>query len=496
MKLLFKSAVGLAVAGACNFALAATINGPATANDVSLEFLKAKAAETSTTNQRVTLPILSFVTGAAYAANDELTLTISSGDFSLNSSTHSDVACGAANLAATGAHMNLQFMNTSGRNATFRVTALSGSTSGLSCAFGSLAVLAGSYTSAAAVTMASSAKVATTGSAFDVTTAKAYFSVKAELTAVAAVTQFNGTVDYASKLGRAFTINEDNLAGAGSADRFTVGITRLAAGTFANTATFTSVKFTVTAPKGLSFMNLGGTTCEAAPTSGSALSTGKTSAISAGSTVALSGTDCGTVSFVNTTGPVSGDTLKAYGFSIGTSATSPTVGPAIQPQAFGTTTVTVEYNTGAGTASSSTVSSAIDVGTWISNGQAAVIPYMPSNTSATNKKDVVVYITNRSSVTGTATATVYGNEVGANNVITEKSATSACTVNLGTIAPNSTTNVSAALRTGIDTCWGAGKDYRVAVEVQTTLPTSSTTVYSGFTVGTDRVSVINDTNGK
>jgi len=492
MKLLFKSAVGLAVAGACNFALAATINGPATANDVSLEFLKAKAAETSTTTQRVTLPILSFVTGASYAANDELTLTISSGDFSLNGSTHSDVACGADGSG----QFTLQFMNTSGRNATFRVSSLSGTTTGKSCAFGSLAVLAGSYTGAAPVTMASSAKVATTGSAFDVTTAKPYFSVKAELTAVAAVTQFNGTVDYAAKLGRAFTINEDNLAGAGSADRFTVGITRLAAGTFANTATFTSVKFAVTAPKGLSFMNLGGTTCEAAPTSGSALSTGKTSAVSAGSTVALTGTDCGTVSFVNTTGPASGDTLKVYGFSIGTSATSPTVGPSIQPQAFGTTTVTVEYNTGAGTASSSTVSSAIDVGTWISNGQAAVIPYMPSNTSATNKKDVVVYITNRSSVTGTATATVYGHEVGANNVIIEKSATSACTVNLGTIAPNSTTNVSATLRTGIDTCWGAGKDYRVAVEVQTTLPTNSTTVYSGFTVGTDRVSVINDTNGK
>jgi len=293
-------------------------------------------------------------------------------------------------------------------------------------------------------------------------------------------------------LGRAFNANENTTLA--SADVLTIDVTRAAAASFANTATFGSVKFSVTAPKGLSFMNLGGTTCGAAPSSGSALSTGATTALQALSTISLSGTDCGTISYVSTTAPASGQATR-YGFAIGTSAATPTVGPSIQPQAFGTTSVTVDYNAG-GTGVSSTTSSAIDVGTWVSNGQAAVIPYMPSNTSATNKKDVVVYITNRSSVTGTATATVYGNEVSSTGAVTEKSATSACTVALGTIAPNSTTNVSAALRTGIDTCWGAGKDYRVAVEIQTTLPTSSTTVYSGFTVGTDRVNVINDTNGK
>lgn len=420
MKLFLKSAVGLAVAGACNFALAGTLAGPSTNNNVSLELMKAKATATTTAGQRVTLPVLSFVTGSSYAANDELTVTLSAGDLSLNGSTHSDVACGADGSG----QFTLQFMNTSGRSATFQVSSLSGATSGKSCAFGSLAVLAGSYSGgAAAITASTSARRSSTGSAFDATSATAYFSVKAELGTISVVTQFNGTVDYASKLGRAFNANENTIL-AGSGDVLSFNIARDTTG-FATTATFGTVKFSVTAPKGLSFMSNGGASCGASGTAG----VGSRSAVASAASVTLSGTDCGTVTYVSTSGPSNGAT-NPYGFAIGTSAATPTVGAAIQPQAFGTTTITVDYTDGT-TAASSTTSSALDVGTWISNGQAAVIPYMPSNTSATNKKDVVVYITNRSSVTGTATATVYGNEVSSAGVVTEKSATAACTVNLG-----------------------------------------------------------------
>jgi len=476
MNSFLKSAVCVAVAGACGFAAAGTISSAS--KNVSLELLKLNAA--ASTPAITALPVLSFVTGASYANSDELTLTLGAGSFSLNGSTHSDVVCGD-----TG-RVTLQFMNTSGGNATFRVTSTSGATSGVSCAFSSLALLSSSITTAQIVKLGTSAKVGTTGSAFDTTTSANWVSVAAELGSIAVLTQFNGVVDYASKLGRAFTVAE-NVTGSG--DALTVSVTRVAAGDFvASGLGTTSVKFSIVAPKGLSFLNNGGTTCVAAPSSGSATGVGATSAIGGVGTVSVTGTDCGTVSFVSTAALSTG--ANVLGFALGTSVGTPTIGNAIQPQVFGTSTVTVDYGR------ASTVSSAQDVGTWTSNGQAAVIPYMPSNTSATNKKDVVVYITNRSSVTGTATATVYGNEVSSAGVVTEKSATAACTVSLGTIAPNSTTNVSAALRTGIDTCWGAGKDYRVAVEIQTTLPTSSTTVYSGFTVGTDRVNVINDTNGK
>jgi len=479
MNSFLKSAVCVAVAGACGFAAAGTI-APASKN-VSLELLKLNAA--AATPAITNLPVLSFVTGASYANSDELTLTLGAGSFSLNGSTHSDVSCGSnGNGTAT-----LQFMNTSGGNATFRVTATSGTTSGISCAFNSLALLSSSITAEQIIKIGTSAKVGTTGSAFDNTTSANWVSVAAELGSIAVTTKFNGVVDYASKLGRAFT-SAENIAGSG--DALTFSIARRNSADFVATGLgTTSVKFSIVAPKGLSFLNNGGTTCVAAPSSGSATGVGATSAIGAVGTVSVTGADCGTVSFVSTTALTDNNTT-VLGFALGTSAGTPTIGNAIQPQTFGTTTVTVDYGR------ASTSSSAQDVGTWTSNGQAAVIPYMPSNTSATNKKDVVVYITNRSSVTGTATATVYGNEVSSAGVVTEKSATAACTVSLGTIAPNSTTNVSAALRTGIDTCWGAGKDYRVAVEIQTTLPTSSTTVYSGFTVGTDRVNVINDTNGK
>jgi len=122
-----------------------------------------------------------------------------------------------------------------------------------------------------------------------------------------------------------------------------------------------------------------------------------------------------------------------------------------------------------------------DVGEWFLNGSITKVGYMPYGTGISR----IVYITNRSTQSGTVSATAF-NEAG-----------TACTIaSVATAAAGAVTGLSAGLDAGVKACYGDDFTGKVAFEITANIPATSAELYSAYNVSGNRVSVINNTNGK
>ena len=141
--------------------------------------------------------------------------------------------------------------------------------------------------------------------------------------------------------------------------------------------------------------------------------------------------------------------------------------------------VTLTYNNGG--ASNVSKSFTLSAGEWILNGFSAFVGYMPYGTGISQ----IIYAANSSSQTGDITIDGY-NEAGVS-----------CAFNAGTMPAGSTKQLSGAIKTGFETCYGAGFTGKVAFDVVINIPSSSGDLYSAYNVNSvDRGTVVNTANGK
>jgi hypothetical protein len=117
---------------------------------------------------------------------------------------------------------------------------------------------------------------------------------------------------------------------------------------------------------------------------------------------------------------------------------------------------------------------------------------MPINTTVgAGKIDPVIVVSNRSASTGTISATVR-DEAGNSCALTD--------AQLGSVAGNRTKSIGGLIRDAVSgsTCptINTANTQRLSITLTVTLPSGSTDVYSGYTVGgSSRVTVVNSSNG-
>jgi len=482
-----KGALVAAVAAACGYASAATV-GPKNALDFSKNVsLEGATLGASIPNSAVKFN-LTVTTEVSHFAGDEWRLTLSRGSWASAGASGFTVACTSGNVVLDAVP------TVSGGTMTFTVAATSGTTSAAECTFASLGVAASTLT-AGNVSVAFAAR-RPSSSTFDrdVGTSTANtFSVVSQLGAISVTSAFNGVVDYQGSAGKGFEADDGTGLVAGKEDALVI---TLAAGT-ANTAYSltgnASLNVVLNAESGKKFSFLDANqdgTCSADEWAATTTSNG-----SVGSTATSSITinsACSQLTFVRSNQPVPGGVAGSTTFTIamGSKFSSPSVGTSgltITPMDFPATS-SAALGLGSTTLASATT---LDAGSWTSNGSTVVIPYMPANTTVgTSKIQPVIYVTNRSEVSGPATAAIR-NESGVS-----------CTADLGTIGANRTVNVSTAVTNAIATCYNTSDDatatgHRLSIVITASLPSATTEVYSGFTVGgSSRVSVVNSSNGK
>jgi len=485
-----KVAVLAAVAATCGYASAATI-GPAaggalTTKRVSLEGAVSGLGASLPATKAITLDNVTLTTTVSHFAGDEWRLTLSNGSWSATSITPS-VSCGATSPITLD-----QVPTISGNTLTYTVGAVSGTTSGVTCTFSSLAVAASTLV-AGDVSVTFAAKRASS-TAFDrdlASTANgASFSVRSQLGSIEVQSAFNGVVDYQGSAGKGFATDDGSVLASGNEDQL---VLKLNAATVADThfslAGSYSLNVVIAAESGkkFSFLDANNDGVCAANEWNTTTHSGNVGP-EANFTINAA---CTQLTFVKSDQAIPGvGGATTYAIAAGSRFATPsvgTVGNTITPMDFPATSTAV-FTRGANTLIASTT---IDAGAWTSNGSTVVIPYMPANTTAgTAKIQPVIYVTNRSDVSGPATATMR-NESGVS-----------CTADLGTISANRTVNVSTAITNAIATCYNTSdaataSGHRLNIVITASLPSATTEVYSGFTVGgSSRVSVVNSSNGK
>jgi len=483
--LVSKGLVAAAVATACTymvpaeFASAATLSGGIAGTNHSREGLAA-AASTAI----VTIAPISYVSGTTMIAGDRVRLTIGGSAVTATATggvNPADTVCGTN---GTG-QFSLEFAAFSGNTATFLVKDVSGTTNSRSCAFLSLGVLANSISSSTTVS-ATSGKAPFGSSNFNEDTAAALvlLSTSAQYS-LSLQTALNGIVDYTATTnsGLNFSTGDDSTL-VGNEDILQVKL-QTAAGLLNSVGTAGSVRFTLTAAKDFKFLdNNGDGTCTAADLTVSGAKGVFIKPTNASAATYSINSTC-TVITVESTGsmPVDGGEYT-LGLALGrdTAAASVTTGIKIEPQDFANTSVVLTRSTTGVTTTSATY----DAGEWTQNGASYIIPYMPYNSSATNRIDPTLYVTNRGTSSAVVTASAR-NESGV-----------ACTdMALGSVNATSTRNVGPNLATALDACYGAGTSQRLYITVNVATASGNTEVYSGFNVGgSSRVSVTNSSNGK
>lgn len=489
-----KVAVLAAVAATCGYASAATI-GPAaggalTTKRVSLEGATSGLGASLPATKAITLDNVTLTTTVSHFAGDEWRLTLSNGSWSATSITPS-VACGSTSPITLD-----QVPTISGNTLTYTVGAVSGTTSGVTCTFSSLAVAASTLV-AGDVSVTFAAK-RSSSAVFDrdlASTANgASFSVRTQLGSIEVQSAFNGVVDYQGSAGKGFAADDGSVTSSGNEDQLVI---KLNAATVADTtyslAGTYSLNVVIAAESGKKFAFLDANNDGSCAVDEWATTThsGIVGPATAGSANFTINSTCTQLTFVKSDQSIPGvGGATTFAMAAGSRFATPsvgTVGNTITPMDFPATSTAV-FTRGTNTLIASTT---FDAGSWTSNGSTVVIPYMPANTSAgTSKIQPVVYVTNRSDVSGPATATMR-NESGVS-----------CTADLGTISANRTVNVSTAITNAIATCYNTSDTataagHRLNIVITASLPSATTEVYSGFTVGgSSRVSVVNSSNGK
>jgi len=460
------SAVAAAVAVACGAAYAAV--PVATPVTFSAEG-NATAPATAIYAATVTVTL-----GSDYIANDTVVLGLSGASFitgtsTLGTSYNTPVTCGSGGNTAT-----LGFLSRSATAANYRVTSVAGTQNAAVCTF-SLPI-ARNTALTGSQTISWTANTAQSGLVFDAASVVASIgSVRTQFTAPSSITVLNGTVDVDS--GRyQFAGGHDSgsALSATGASSDTLSFTLQNRTGDNGAAVLTSVVGVISGD--FSFVDGGDTTagCSAAD-----LGAGHGRISATGATLSINSA-CSALTFTATT-------AGAVVISLGTSSssTTPTNGGVLTaPQSFTVAPLTYSYaGASAGTTGSSSVSfsSTGSAGAWTLNGSISKIAYMPYGAGISR----VVYITNRSTQSGGVSATAI-NDAGVS-----------CTIaNVATAPKGAVTNLSAGLDAGVAACYGASFSGKVAFEITANIPGNKAEVYSAYNVNGNRVSVINDTNGK
>jgi len=477
-----KGVVLAAVASACGYAGAATIvaEGLDKGKNVSLE--GATIGNTTLPNKAVKFN-LSVTTAVSHFAGDEWQLTLSRGTWATIGQSGYSVACTDGDISLDA----IPTYSTDKKSLTFTVSATSGVTSSVGCKFSSFAVHGPSLT--AGTVKVSYAAKRPSSAAFDrdvATNSASAFTVASQLGSITVGSAFNGVVDYQGSAGKGFAADDGTNLIAGKEDALVFSLAKASGNTVYSLTGSASFNVVLNAESGKSFsfldVNRDGV-CSAAELTSTANGQVK------GLTVVSINSTCTQISFGGTASVPTSAAGTTATIAMGSRFTAPsvgTVGNTITPMDFPATT-TANLNVKGVTLKSA---SALDAGAWTSNGSTVYIPYMPVNTVAASRIAPVVYITNRSSVTGPATAAMV-NESGVE-----------CTASLGTIQGNRTTNVSNLINDAVKTCYNTSSaaeaaGHRLSITITASLPSASTEVYSAFTVGgTSRVSVVNSSNGK
>ena len=176
--------------------------------------------------------------------------------------------------------------------------------------------------------------------------------------------------------------------------------------------------------------------------------------------------DCTSVTLSDSTGPAVGATTL-------TLDPNGTTNQAISLQSF---TAAVDFGWTSGTAGTET-DAAVTAGSWTLNGASVFIPYMPYGTGISQ----IIYSSNTGGQTGEATVDWQDN-LGNDG-----------SFSIGNVGPG-VTQLSGLIATGLT---NAGAGSKVSMTITFNLPAAAVQVYSAYNVnGTDRGTVVNDSNGK
>jgi len=473
-----KAALIAAIAGSCGYVSAATLTvAAAPTADVSLE----GASQGSIALDTVTLTF-----GDVYQVGDRIT-------FSLDGSTGARFTSMAGNMPSitcAGGDFVIEtpVAGSSSSTAVFVISGKSANVTsiGKTCTFASLAVLGSSITSAGVVSLSSSK---TQGVGTDAAPAVRAFTVASQIASVSVLSALNGVVDYQNNLGLTFATDDAGVATniPGNGDQLTIAITSTNGMWLSTTAALT-VNFSLAAAsgRGFNFLDDAGS-CGTSALLNSTTSNGRVGFTGAGgalNTLTINAA-CNTLTYVGTTGALTG-TTRTISLEFGHKDATPSTGAVIDPMTFPAMNVTVQQG------STTRSQTSVLPGAWTSNGSIVQIPYMPINTTVgAGKIDPVIVVSNRSASTGTISATVR-DEAGNSCALTD--------AQLGSVAGNRTKSIGGLIRDAVSgsTCptINTANTQRLSITLTVTLPSGSTDVYSGYTVGgSSRVTVVNSSNG-
>lgn len=469
-----KGLVITAVAAACGYVGAATISTTGVFSGTNVSREGAIGATTA-----VNLNAVNVTMGAFQSRDSIIQLQLTGATFVSAAISTPSVSCSSNNIT-----LDVGAPTSASSTYDFGVTGTSGTTSNVVCTFNSLAVTRSSLATSGAVTVASGVKRTSDAAyTYDTSSSSAtILSVASQIVSVAVSTAFNGVVDYQTKSGYGFVANDGTY---GDQMQIVVSTRDLAL----SLATALSVNFAVVSESGKNFAFLdaencgvSGSTPNISPVRSTAL--GRV-VVTGGGSVTINST-CTTITYVAT--PVltgNSTSLYYFGVELGTTSATPSTGVVIEPMTFPSFTATVSQTSVA----TARATGSIVPGSWTSNGATVVIPYMPINlTAGTSSIDPVVTIANRSSLVGTLTGTMRDEDG------------NSCTLsNLGTVQATRTKNLGGLIKEAFAGCSNLSQTSteRMYITITATLPDSTTTFYSGFTVGgSSRATVVNSTNGK
>lgn len=471
MKSISRVIVGVAVAGACGYAAAATI-GSTGVERYSLEAIQVSAATTNVDTGAVSITL-----GQAYVLNDTLELSLSGASFGSVDKVSASFTC--ANGGGNSTVFTIVTASSNSSTLTYVANTPVGIVPGQQCDIPTVMFSAGSVTAAGDISVSSVSKKAATLASFD-TGAAAEIASVGNAWSVSSNTIFDGVIDvqnnrlvFASAEGptNVLTGDEDSFAFSINVDGTRVGVNGGLLTAIAGT-----MSLTLTAGTSFGFL-----TDPLADTAGTCSITGNgavTATPIAGAPTIAVNSSC---SAITVTVPTVA--AGAYSVSLGRGAANNTLttsnSTAFAEQSY-TTAVALSLGTGSRLSS---VSGTPNAGAWTINGTTVNIPYMPINSNI----DLVVNIANRSTQTGAVTFTAWN-----------ASGTS-CTGSLGSVSENANMSVGAALKNALLACTGTGWTDATRATVQLVIPTprATTAVNSSFSAsdGKSRSIVVNDTNG-
>jgi hypothetical protein len=463
-----KGLVVATVAAACGYASAATITSSGTPGaNYSLEGMNGSATSVFF-NAVVTM-------GAPQAQYNTIQLSLS------NNARFTSGAINVPSVSCTSGNIVLDGGTPAASSSTwdFQISSTSGTTSNVVCTFASLAIVAGSMTSAGTVAISSGVKrTSDTAYTFDTASAVTVLTVGSQIASVSVSTAFNGVVDYQNYSGLGFTTTDGTVGTVLNSDVLAINV--VANNTQLSLTGNLSVNFVISAESGKTFAFLDDNgSCGTSAITNRTTSNGRVGTSAGALTINNACTQL-TYSHQGVFGLGATTTLSV---ALGHKNTTPSTGVVIEPMVFPATNVVISQ----GATARNTTS--INPGTWTSNGATAIIPYMPINmTAGTTQIDPVVTIANRSALTGTLTGSMRDEDG------------NSCTLsNLGTVGPTRTKNLGGLIKEAFAGCSNLSQTSteRLYISITATLPDSSTTFFSGYTVGgSSRVSVVNSTQGK